>query len=343
MMRSSTTKPRVTIVVVPRERFSATRASLESIYAHTQIPFELVYVDGGSPRHIQRYLEAQAAEKRFQLVRTEYYLSPNRARNLGLRQVSTTYVVFIDNDVIVAPGWLSPLVQCAEETAAAIVSPLICQGEPLHDIVHCAGGESGVCMETKDGQIQRRLIEKIYKQGQRVAAVRDQLQRHQTGLAEFHCMLVRTEIFARVGFLDEALRNTKEHVDFCMTVAQAGGTVYLEPASMVTYLFGTALEWSDMPYYALRWSDAWELASLHRLRDKWNLTEDDYFLRKYKNLGWRRHMTFVGPLSARLTFGRRNRFLEKTLIHIDKTFNRYFTGHYVRKHPQCLQGSQRSA
>jgi len=71
-------------------------------------------------------------------------------------------------------------------------------------------------------------------------------------------------------------------------VARAGGSIYLEPASVITYLDGPPLEWSDMPFYALRWCDEWTLASLHRFRDKWHLTEDAYFTRQYANLGWRR-------------------------------------------------------
>ena len=43
-------EPQVTIVVSPRERFSATKESLESIYQHTKIPFKLIYVAGNSPR-----------------------------------------------------------------------------------------------------------------------------------------------------------------------------------------------------------------------------------------------------------------------------------------------------
>lgn len=38
-----------TIVIVPRERFSAARRSLESIYEHTEPPFEFVYVVGAPP------------------------------------------------------------------------------------------------------------------------------------------------------------------------------------------------------------------------------------------------------------------------------------------------------
>jgi hypothetical protein len=73
--------PRVTIVVVPRDHFSDTRESLENIFAHTDMPFKLVYVDGGSPRHVRHYLQSMARIKKFNVIRTDHYLSPNHARN----------------------------------------------------------------------------------------------------------------------------------------------------------------------------------------------------------------------------------------------------------------------
>lgn len=329
------TDPQVTVVVSPRERFSFARESLESIYEHKEFPFKLVYVDGNSPPQVCCYLEAQAREKEFQLIRTDYYLSPNQARNLGLAQANTPYVVFMDNDVVVTSGWLSSLVQCAEETGATVVSPLICQGTPVHEEIHCAGGEAHIWLDTKGENVRRRVREKIYSQGRRVADLRDQLQRKQTELAEFHCMIVRRSLFEQVGPLDEAIMNTREHVDFCMTVSQAGGTVYLEPSSVVTYVPGPPLEWADIPFFMLRWSDAWELASLHRFRDKWNLTEDEFFISRYKRLGWRRQKTLLKPLVRRLTFGLPIPKLEKVLIPIDKVLNRYLTSRYAQKQAQA--------
>ena len=357
-MNSVEATPQVTIVVVPRERFSYTRESLESIYEHESYPFKLIYVDGGSPSHIKDYLASKAIEKQFQLIRTDNYLSPNQARNIGLCQTNSKYVVFIDNDVVVAPDWLKSLVECAEETGATIVSPLICQGTPLHEEVHCAGGECGIVVENsplrraqggldeqsnaQEPTVRRRIIEKIYHQGKQVVDVRrreaachqtSQLQRQKTGLAEFHCMIVRREIFQQIGFLDEALLNTKEHVDLCLLVAEAGGTVYLEPKSLVTYVTGSPLKWTDIHYYMLRWSDAWERASLQHLRQKWNLTEDEYFKNKYKRLGWRRNMTIIHPLTRNLFLGKlASRVVGKILRVIDKQLNRYLTTIYAKRH-----------
>jgi GT2 family glycosyltransferase len=118
-------EPRITIVVVPRERFSLSARTLESLYAHTTEPFRLVYVDGRSPSRIRRHLEAQARARGFRLVRSDRYLSPNQARNLGLRHVETEYVVFMDNDVLLTPGWLEALVGCADATGAEVVGPLL--------------------------------------------------------------------------------------------------------------------------------------------------------------------------------------------------------------------------
>jgi len=77
-------KPQVTVVVVPRERFSYTKK-------YTGIPFKLIYIDGNSPQPIKRYLATQSQAKGFRIIRTEKYLSPNQARNLTLSEVDTEY------------------------------------------------------------------------------------------------------------------------------------------------------------------------------------------------------------------------------------------------------------
>ncbi len=322
--------PKITLIIVPRERFSYTRESLESIYQNTNYPFDLIYIDANSPPHIRDYLTTKSEEHKFQLIRTNYYLAPNHARNLGLSKVTTKYIVFIDNDVIVSPGWLQPLIDCAEDTEAFIVSPLICQGTPLHTEIHCAGGESGVIEENKGQTTRRKIVEKIYKQGQKLVEQIPHIQRQKTALAEFHCVMVRTEIFTKIGYLDEKLLNTKEHVDLCMLVTQAGGSIYLEPESVVTYVPTESLEISDLPYYMLRWSDAWEKASLQHLRDKWNLTEDEYFFNRYKRLGWRRDMTIIKPITRKMPFGI-GAIAGKLLRKVEKLLNYYLTSRYTKR------------
>jgi GT2 family glycosyltransferase len=335
-------KPLVTIIVVPRERYQFARESLESLYENTTFPFDLVYVDNNSPTKLRQYLEVQAETKGFKLVKSDRYLSPNQARNLGLAHVKSKYVVFVDNDVIFAPNWLTALVDCTETTGATVVGSLVCQYQPYHTIVHCAGGEymsatkyaefvSGLPHPSDRHRWQ--IEEKTPYQNQRIEEVGDRLKREPTGFVEFHSMLVRTEIFERIGLLDEKFACTKEYLDFAMSVVRAGGTIYLEPASVVTFRThppAPALNWSDLPYFMLRWSDAWELANLHHFQKKWNLETGGYFQRRYKKLGKRRREALIDPLVAKLSFigKERQKWFKKRLIKLEKRLNHYLTKRY---------------
>jgi Glycosyl transferase family 2 len=354
-------EPKVLLVVGPRERFSYTRESLESIYHDTHYPFDLVYVNVCSPAPIRRYLEEQAQQKSFTLLHTDYYISPNQARNVGLRYLFNhapnryKYVVMIENDVIVKPGWLTKLVQCAEETGAAVVGPLTCIGQPVHQVIHNAGGKSQIITEVKGDRIRRRIYQSAALTGKAVAEVAEKLHRKKTDYVEFHCMLVRTAIFEKTGLLDEGMLATREHIDFCFMVTEAGGSIYSEREAVVTTdtvgietnkkglidWFGAMhlpdFKWSDLPYFMLRWSDAWDLASLHHLRDKWNLTEDEYFKKRYQKLGARRHELLIKPLVQRLTFGKGSLWLEKLLITLERLLNHYLYHRYLQHRGQVLR------
>ena len=326
-------KPQVTIVVSPRERFSYSRESLESIYANTNYPFSLVYVDGKSPKNIREYLKEKSNDKDFQLIRSEKYLSPNQARNIGLNFVDTEYLVFIDNDVYVEPGWLEKLVDCAEETNAVVVCPLVCIGQERYSKIHLAGGEARIVVEVQNETVQRKVHEKHYFVNRPVAEVKPQLQRQECEFAEFHCMLVRTNIFKTIGQLDEKLLSTREHIDFCLTVTNAGGRIFCESDSVVTYVPAKNFALSDIPYFLLRWSDAWELSSLKRFRKKWDVTKKDkYFRKRYKRLGHRRHQALLRPLVRQLSFGGYAIWLEKILIAGERQLNQYISDRHSIEH-----------
>lgn len=316
----------VTIVVVPRDHFSDTKESLESLFEFTPPACALVYVDGRSPPTIAAYLREQADARRIKLVRYNHYLTPNQARNIGAAQVDTRYIVFVDNDVVVAPGWLAPLVDCADATGAAVVGPLNYERRPLLRTVHFAGGDARIVVTRENGTERHRLVDRIHKVNVPASAV-------PTEAAEFHCMLVRTEVFRRLGGLDENMLSTRENIDFCLAVQQAGGKIYLEPRSRITYLPPAPLRLSDVPFFALRWSDLWDLSSFHHLRDKWHLDEDDYFQRQYANLGWRRREIMVrGGILRWLVSVRVRIAAERMLRPLERRLNAALARRHARRH-----------
>ena len=366
MISTEKKRPTATLIVGPRERFSHTEQCLESLYANTDYPFDLVFVDVCSPKPVERYIQQKAKKESFEVIRTSRYISPNQARNVGLRHVllshaDTQYVVFVENDVIFKTGWLSRLIDCAEETGAAVVGPLTCLGSPAHQVIHNAGGRSYIKTDLKRGQPRRKIKQSAYLTGQPVAKVPEELGRVKCDYVEFHCMLARTSIFKTApferthGLLDEGMMATREHIDFCFMVTEAGGTIYSDRTSVVTTdTIGISnnktglMEWFgqfklpdfklyDLPYFMLRWSDAWDLASLNHLRQKWDLAEDKYFKKRYAGLGGRRHELLVNPLVDRLTFGRGSTRLRKLLIAIERKLNHALYNRYINNHPEAPQ------
>ena len=280
------TWPSVTIVVTARDRFDYSIPSLESIYQHTTVPFDLVYVAGKFPPSVRAELERLSKSKPFTLIQKDHYLMPQSARNIGARLATGKYVVFIENDCVVTPGWLESLLTCAEETGAAAVSPIVCEGTPLHTILHFVGGEVSIRVEKEGGVEKRHLIDKINHQGLKVVDIRPGLKRSETGAFEFHCVLMRRDAVEKAGYFDEGILS-KELVDFTLMLKKAGEKIYLEPAALVSFMseppLGPPLHKDDIPFYELRWADDLEIASLHRLRDKWQLTEDTFFPNRYQS------------------------------------------------------------
>ena len=277
--------PDVTVVMSPRERFSGTLQSIASLYENAGTPFAFVCVDGGSPRSVRRPLAEACRQRGARLIRTDHYLTPNEARNLGLREVTTTYVAFVDNDVEFAPGWLAALRQCAEETGADLVTPVICIGEPAHSCIHFAGGHARIVVE--GGQRVFREAQKFLDQS--LSDVRDGLVRETSELVEFHCVLARRDVFDRFGPLDENFTSMNEHVDLALTVRAGGGRVMFEPNSVVTYAIDTRPRLSDLPYFFCRWCDEWSVASELHFDKKWGTTFNvgvPEFVKHHRRKAW---------------------------------------------------------
>lgn len=314
-------RPQSTIAFVPREVFSTTVRALDAIYERTDTPFELVCVDGGSPPAIQAYLEQAARERGFTLLRTEQYLTPNQARNLALAHVHTKYVVFVDNDAIVAPGWLQALEDCADETGAWVVGPLYFEHEPEQHRLHMTGGRCGIEVDEHGRHYLERHdhAHRVYQE------IGQTIERHETGLIEFHTVLVAMAAFAELGPLDEGLLCHSEHGDLCMLVRQAGHKVYVEPRSRITYIPPRRLQPEDRQYFQLRWSEAWANASIRRLVEKWNLAPDHpevkaslEWVREHRRYGWK-----LLP-KLRKIFGRKltNSLQKRVLNRLETVYNR---------------------
>src|SRR5688572_2192790 len=121
----------VTVVITPRDRYTGVVECIEELYRHTQQQFDLLVPDIGYPRkiveQINRILEGREGARVVPLGR----MIPMEAFQRLQNQIKTPYTVFLDNDSRVTANWLPPLLDCAQATNAALVTPLILEREGL--------------------------------------------------------------------------------------------------------------------------------------------------------------------------------------------------------------------
>lgn len=245
----------VDVVMVPRERYAPTLESLRGVLDTIPQDSRVILVRGGMPEPVEK----QAVDLdpgRIDVVGPRRHLAPNAARAIGLQHTTARYVIFIDNDVLPDAGWVEPLVATAEQEDAWVVRPVVLQRVGDRVTIHETGGH---CHLEQRGSVTT-LVETHRHAGgppEEIASLR----REQVELFEFHTALFDRDRLVHLGGPDERMRSQGDHLDLALRVRAAGGSIWLEPASVVTYTIPQSIGLRDLSFFLGRWSHSWTASS----------------------------------------------------------------------------------
>lgn len=99
-------KPRVSIVIIAHNRLDVTKPCIESLIQTTQ-DYEFILVDNGSTDGTSEWVKNAIPHAK--VIKNSKNLGVPIARNQGIRQTTTNYIILMDNDVTVQPGWLDDI------------------------------------------------------------------------------------------------------------------------------------------------------------------------------------------------------------------------------------------
>src|SRR5215471_1661842 len=119
----------VTIIVVPRDRFSSVIPCAQSIIEHTKIPFRFVFLDFGYSRSILAELRKVCANIPTEIVSLGPSI-PVVAFKDYLPKIATPYLAWVDNDTYVTPGWMDAIFARVAK-GARVIMPLTLEREGL--------------------------------------------------------------------------------------------------------------------------------------------------------------------------------------------------------------------
>ena len=118
---------RIDIVIVSYNGLKYLRECVASVMAFTTCPdYRVVIVDNASEPPVRTYLEELAsAEKHVHIIFNSANLGFAAANNIGLQLTAERdFVVLLNNDTVVSPGWLCHLVEHAKQPEAGMVGPV---------------------------------------------------------------------------------------------------------------------------------------------------------------------------------------------------------------------------
>jgi len=216
-------KPTVSIVIPVYNKIEYTVACLRSLAEHADaIAFEAIVVDDCSSDATQAQL-AQIAGIR--VLRNEHNLGFVGSCNAGAARARGEFVLFLNNDTVVTPGWLDALVRCfAEQPDAGLVgAKLVYPDGRLQE----AGG---IVFSDGSGWNYGRF-------GDPADPRYD--YRREADYCSGAAIMLRTDFFRALGAFDTRYAPAYyEDTDLAFAVRAAGKKVYFEPRARVVHFEG---------------------------------------------------------------------------------------------------------
>lgn len=86
---------------------------IKSIEKFTNFPYNLIVIDNNSQDDSRKYLD-KLEQKCTTVIYNKENLGTSKAWNQGIRSGKGKYILFLNPDTLVSPGWLTKMVECIE-------------------------------------------------------------------------------------------------------------------------------------------------------------------------------------------------------------------------------------
>jgi GT2 family glycosyltransferase len=211
---------RVSIVSINYNQTRVTCELLQSLRNLTYKDVEVVLVDNYSPDDPSLVITTSFPEVKY--LRSEINLGFAGGNNLGIKNSTGDYIMFLNNDTEVDPSFLEPLVELFETNPDAGLASSKILYFNSGGVIQYAGS---TCINPFTGRNKR--IGFMEKDNGQYNTIRE------TDLGHGAAMMVPRKVIEKIGVMPEFFFLYYEEVDWCESIKRAGYKIYFVPQSQV--------------------------------------------------------------------------------------------------------------
>lgn len=206
---------------------------LPGVAASVQAPHKVLLVDNASTDDSLAWARTHCPTVEILALDQNYGFTGGN--NRALPHIDTRYLVLLNSDVEVAPGWLEPLVADAEsDPKIAAVQPKVLMWSQK-ELFEYAGAAGGWVDSLAYPFCRGRLFDQVESDNGQYNDASDIFW------ATGACCLIRTEVAHKIGLLEEIFFAHMEEIDFCWRAQLNGYRIRVVPQSVVYHVGGGTL------------------------------------------------------------------------------------------------------
>ena len=236
--------PHVAVILLNWRGYDDTRACCVSLREADLRGAQVYVVDNGSADGSAGRLRAEFAEYRhLSFADNKGYAGGNNAAMEHALSDGADFVILLNNDTTVDPGFLTNLLNAAsQDPQRGMVGPKMCIFAAPETIWYAGGTVS---------------FSRWYPFGHNGEGENDSAEFNRPKETEFIsgcCVLIRSETIKQIGLLDERFGLYCEDVDWCLRARAAGWKLWYEPRAVIYHKVSRSTVRARIPasYYGCR-------------------------------------------------------------------------------------------
>jgi GT2 family glycosyltransferase len=225
---------KVAIVILNWNGKAFLQRYLPSVTAHSQLnDVKVIVADNGSDDDSLSYIKVAFPEVGIIALDRNYGFA--EGYNRAISQIESEFVVLLNSDVEVTPGWLGPMIDILDANPlVAACMPKILSAE-IKDLFEYAGAAGGFIDRFGYPFCQGRIFDSVETDYGQYNLNRDIFW------ASGACMMVRAPLYKIAGGLDNDFFAHMEEIDLCWRLKNRGYRIMYVANSLVYHLGGGTL------------------------------------------------------------------------------------------------------